>query len=161
MNVSPNAYEKAKEMLAYIKLNPFSHMQQISEGVGMLKVTAHLIVQKMVDAGVLTFTSRKYRGGKQFLYQVTGKPLPARTSIHKVKPGQVQQKVNEEPISEKEFVSLPSYVRAITPVTPTAPVKATGFYGHTKEQHQRQSAIIRKERSAAQRGAIYTGVSRL
>lgn len=159
MNVSEHSYAKAKVMLAFIQSNPGSHMQQIADDAGMLKATAHITVQKMVSAGVLTFTTKRYQGGKRHYYKATGIPLPARVPVKRVKVDQIEQKLLAEPIAAESLRTLPSFIRAITPVITPEPINAVAFFGHTKEQHLKQSAIMRQERKT--RGAMYTGVARL
>lgn len=162
MQMSENAYQKAKEILNWIIEHPNEHMGEIADAVDMLKASAHIIVQKMVRTDVLTFTTKRHRGGKRHYYQATGKNLPQRVPVKRTRVSQIEeQTLNAEPLPVDEYQSLPSFMRALTPAIEPHPINAVAFFGHTKEQHQRQSAIIRKERGLALRGVVYSGEPRL
>jgi hypothetical protein len=159
MQVSEQAYEKAKIMLAFIQNNPGSHMKLIADDAAMLKATAHITIQKMVSAGVLTFTTKRHQGGKRHYYQATGIPLPARVPVKKVRIDQVEQTLLAEPVAAESFRALPGFIRALTPAIEAPAARAVCYFGHTQEQHLKQSAIMRQERKT--RGAMYTGVARI
>lgn len=161
MELSATCYEKAKKILAFIEANPGCYMQQIASSISTLKGTTHLIVQKMVRADLLTYATKKYRGGKRHFYTATGKALPPRTTKQAAKTDQGEQQIKIDPVAVDQFKQMPGFMRAITPVIAQDPVHSVTYFGHTDEQHKLQSAVIHKEHSRTIRGVVYTGEARL
>lgn len=159
MRVSTAAYEQGKLMLMFVEQNPMCDLQAIADSVGALKASAHHTVKKMVDAEVLTSHKQTCKGGYHLLYQATGKAMPEREPIKKYVPPEPALTIKNDAVSAESLIALPSFIRAITPVMEAPAISAVTYNGHTKEQHIKQSEIMRQERRT--RGAMYTGVARL
>jgi hypothetical protein len=159
MDLSANHYNKAKLILEFITDNPECNVHQIADHVSMLKGVAQIVVAKMVDAGCLTFSTGKIRGGRRYFYKTTGAPLLPRTP--RVKKGPLELTGPAlDPISPEEYRRLPSFLRALTPVVIPEARLSIVINGHTPEQHKLQSAVMRKDRSKALQGVKYSGNSR-
>lgn len=164
IELSEYLYEYALKILEFVTTNPGTHAHRIAEFAGLPKVTVQAVCLKIERAGCFTHTTQKYRGGRRYYYKATGLPLPNRTlpvSKRKRFIEQTQTNSGFDVFSANDALNMPKFMRALASVTEVEPVNASTFLGHTKDQHKKQSKLIRAEYRAAHRGAIYTGESRL
>lgn len=161
MMLSVAAYEKAQAILAYVSVHHNSSSKQIAEAIDYHITSTMGVLSKMVAAGVLSTQRQTITHGYQLLYSTTGKPLPLRTPVRAQKPPPPELMLKTEPVPAAHLATLPSFMRAITPVIEQPTANGVAVYGHTKEQHARQSAATRRDRKTRANGVMYTGEPRI